>query len=145
EKAFAEKRYRDADALFGRAYGSDAASPQHAPQWAYAKLYVVVGRLKEAEAAGTPVAGHELEQEVTTALRLAANDPKLGAFGRQVLEAVRQRGGPANAAAAVTIKHQDRGTDGWARAESPNFRLFHTQPRDFAEQVLRAAESARAA
>src|SRR6516164_717562 len=45
----------------------------------------------------------------------------------------------------MTVKHQDRGSDGWARAETPSFRLMHNHPRDFAEQVLRAAEQARAA
>jgi hypothetical protein len=79
---------------------------------------------------------------VATARRLAADNAELEAFARQVLESIRQR--PA-ALAAMTVKHQDRGSDGWARAESPNFRLFHTQTREFAEQVLRAAEQARTA
>lgn len=144
ERAFAEKRFRDADGMFARAYGSDAVASEHAPQWAYCKLFSVVAKLKEAEAARAPVAAAELEREVTAALRMAANDPKLDTFGRQVLDAVRQRGGD-KPAAAVTVKHQDRGTDGWARAESPNFRLCHNQPREFAEQVLRAAELARTA
>jgi Peptidase MA superfamily len=143
EKAFAEKRYRDADALFTRAYGTEPAAPQHASQWAYCKLYTVVARLKEAEAAQAPIAGPEMEREVTAALRMAASDAKLNTFGRQVLDAVRQRAGAAPA--AVTIRHQDRGADGWAKAETVNFRLFHNQPRDFAERVLRAAEQARSA
>src|SRR5439155_1282055 len=86
----------------------------------------------------------DLENEVTTALRLAGDNAELNTFGRQLLEAVRQRGvGPAQPL-AVAVKHQDRGSDGWARAESANFRLFHTQAREFAEQVVRAAEQARA-
>ncbi len=148
EKAFAEQRYGEADRLFARAYGSDAGvSPAHGSQWAYCKLSTVVARLKEADAAGTAAPVAELEQEVTAALRLAANDVKLDAFGRQVLEAVRQRqsAGTGPAAPAVTVRHQEAGADGWARAESANFRLCHTQKRDFAEQLLRAAEQARAA
>jgi hypothetical protein len=47
--------------------------------------------------------------------------------------------------APVTIRHEDRGSDGWARAESANFRLMHNHPRDVAEQVVRSAEQARAA
>jgi tetratricopeptide (TPR) repeat protein len=141
EKAFAEKRYREADALFSRAYGTEAADPQHASQWAYCKLYTVVARLKEAEAAQAPIAAAEMEREVTAALRMAASDAKLDTFGRQVLDAVRQRAGAAPA--GVTIRHTDRGGDGWAKAETANFRLFHNQPRDFAERLLRAAEQAR--
>jgi hypothetical protein len=143
EKAFAEKRYAEADQLFLRALGPEATDPQHTPQWAYCKLFMVVARLKDAEAAHTPVPASDLDQEVTAALRLAADDAKLVAFGRQVMDAVRQR--TTGAAPPVTVRHQDRGSDGWTRAESANFRLMHNQPRDFAEQVVRAAESARAA
>ncbi len=143
EKAFAEKRYAEADELFAKAFPPDAADPPHAQQWAYCKLFVVVEQLKDAEASHTPIAAADLEREVTTALRLAAEDAKLIAFGRQVMDAVHQRGTPA--AAAVTVRHQDRGSDGWARAESTNFRLMHKQPREFAEQLVRAAEAARAA
>jgi tetratricopeptide (TPR) repeat protein len=143
EKAFAEKRYAEADESFARAFAQDAADPQHAQQWAYCKLFKVIARLKESEAARTPIPAADLEREVTTALRLAAEDAKLGAFARQVMDAVRQRS--SGSAAPVTVRHQDRGSDGWARAESQNFRLMHNQPRDFAEQVVRAAEAARAA
>jgi hypothetical protein len=142
EKAFAEKRYREADALFARAYGSDAVPPEHASQWAYCKLYTVVAKLKDAETSRSPISGPDLEKEVTAALRMAANDPKLDVFGRQVMDAIRQRAGATPV--AVTIRHQDRGKDGWARAETNSFHLFHNQPREFAEQVLRAAEQARA-
>jgi hypothetical protein len=144
EKAFAERRYREADDLFARAYGSDAAAPAHGSQWAYCKLYAVFTRLKAAEAGSARVPAGELEQEVAAALRLAANDLKLDAFGKQLLEAIRQRAA-APAAPPVTVTHQERGADGWARAESANFRLYHKQPRDFAEQMLRAAEQARVA
>ena len=72
-----------------------------------------LARLKEAETAGRPVPGGELEQEITAAQRLASNDPKLDAFGKQLLEAVRLRAGAAGVTSAVTVKHQDRGADGW--------------------------------
>ncbi|HEX4590656.1 MAG TPA: hypothetical protein VH120_12040 [Gemmataceae bacterium] len=142
EKAFSAKRYAEADTLFRRAFGGDAVDPQHAPQWAYCKLYSVVAKLKEAEANRAPIPAAEMDREVATALHLAGEDQKLIAFGRQVQETVRQRG---STAVAVTVKHQDRGSDGWARAESANFRLIHKQTREFAEQLVRAAEQARAA
>lgn len=144
ERAFAEKRFRDADGLFAQVYGSEPVDAEHAPQWAYCKLYAVVAKLREAEAARAPVAAAELEGEVTAALKMAANDAKLETFGRQVLESVRQRAAD-RPAAAMTVTHRDRGADGWARAESPNFRLAHNQPREFAERLLRAAEQARTA
>ena len=77
------------------------------------------------------------------ALRLAADDAKLLAFGREVMGAVRQRAGAA--ATPISVKHVNAGSDGWARAESANFRLMHKQPKEFAEQVVRAAEIGRAA
>jgi hypothetical protein len=144
EKAFAEKRYSEADAVFGRAFGSDAPDADHARQWAYCKLYIVVAKLKDAESNRSAISGSDLEKEVSTAVRLAADDAKLAAFGRQVMDAVRQRAAGSPAPIVVTIRHQDRGSDGWAKAESPNFRLMHNHPRDFAEQVVRAAEQARA-
>jgi hypothetical protein len=149
EKSFAEKRYEEADGLFRRVFGSEAVDSQHGLQWAYSKLYTIVARLKDAESTHAAIASADMEREANTAIRLAADDPKLVAFGRQVLEAVRQRAverGTANPVktVAVTIRHQDRGSDGWARAESTNFRLMHNHPREFAEQVIRAAELARA-
>src|SRR5205085_7967685 len=98
EKAFAEKHYREADELFARAYGSDAVAPNHAPQWAYAKMHSVVGRLQEAEASNSPAPAAELEREMTQALRLAAGNAELDAYGHKLLDAVRQRAaGPAAA------------------------------------------------
>jgi hypothetical protein len=143
EKAFVEKRYPDADSLFSRTFGSETPDADHARQWAYCKLYSVVARLKEAETNRTQVAGGELEQQVSTAVRLAGDDAKLAAFGRQVMEAVHQRS--AQTPAPVAVRHQDRGSDGWARAESTNFRLMHNHPRPFAEQIVRSAEQARTA
>jgi hypothetical protein len=143
EKAFAEKRYAEADTLFARVYASSTADAQHAQQWAYCKLSTVVTRLKEAEAGGTPIPAAELEHESKAALQLAGDDPKLSGFGRQVLETVRQRA--ATAPATVNVRHEARSTDGWARAESANFRLLHNQPRELAEQIVRAAEQARSA
>src|SRR5262249_71536 len=46
-------------------------------------------------------------------------------------------------APAVEVRHAERGADGWDRAETANFRLLHHQPREAAEQLLRAAEQAR--
>jgi hypothetical protein len=146
EKAFAEKRYAEADALYGRAFGTvGAADPMHGPQWAYCKLFTSVARLKDAEANRSPVPA-ELEKEVAVALTMAGDDKKLVAFGRQVQEAIRQRAGERGriVPVKVTVTHQPRGADGWARAESANFRLMHKNTTEFAEQLVRAAEMARA-
>jgi hypothetical protein len=148
EKAFAEKRYAEADDLYARAFGAAASvDPVHGPQWAYCKLFRAVARLKDAETNHSPVAAADLEKEVTAALSMAADDNKLLSFGRQVQEAIRQRAGERGRPVAikVTVTHQPRGSDGWARAESANFRLMHKAPTEFAEQLMRVAEQARAA
>src|SRR5262245_15183047 len=85
EQAFAAGRYREADELFARAAAAGPLSYGHQSQWAYCKLYVVVDQLRQP---GPPAAG--LERDVTAALRLAEHDPGLTAFGRQVLDRVRQ-------------------------------------------------------
>jgi hypothetical protein len=138
EGAFAARRYPEAGDLYARAAAADAAmSAEQRKQWAYCRLFAVHARLEQT---GASTAG--LEEEVAAALRIADNDPKLAPFGRQLLDRVRQRPG---AAAEVSIRHVERGANGWAVAESPNFRVHHVQKRDLAEQVARAAEAARAA
>ncbi len=146
EKAFREQRYPEADKLFAQAFGkaSDVPAP-HAAQWAYCKFAAVVALIQQSEA----VLSAEAEAELAAGVRLAGSDPKLEPFGKQLCnEAQRRRGGAAPAAAspapAVEVKHTAKSDDGWARAQSENFRLFHDQPKEYAEQVLRAAEQARA-
>jgi hypothetical protein len=145
EKAFAERRFREANDLFTRVFAeSPAVAKSHASEWGYCKLFVVHDRLTREDATLEPAALSELESDVAAALNLASSDVKLVSFGKQVLDDVRRRKSTA-IVVSVEIKHLERGTDGWLRAETPNFRLYHAQPRDRAEQIVRAAENARAA
>lgn len=138
ERAFAARRYQEAGDLYARAAAAEASmSAEQRKQWAYCRLFAVHARLDQP---GATTAG--LEQEVSAALRVADNDPKLVPFGRQLLDRVRQR---LAGAPEVSVRHSERGTSGWAVAESPNFRVHHVQKRELAEQVARAAEAARAA
>ena len=66
------------------------------------------------------------------------------ALGKQLQDDVRRRKG-SSISVTVDVKHVERGADGWARAETVNFRLYHSQSRERAEQIVRAAENARAA
>ena len=129
--------------LFARAFAeSPAVAKSHAAPWAYCKLYVVHQQLQRAvhDIAAEKLA--DLEMEISAAMGLAAGDAKLDALGRQLRDEIRSRRGGA---AAVEIKFSERGSDGWAKAESPNFRLHHGLDRAQAERIVRAAEAARAA
>ncbi len=43
---------------------------------------------------------------------------------------------------AVAIRHFEK-RDGWARAETANFRIYHNQPRSLVEKIARIAERVR--
>lgn len=143
EEAFAQRQYREAGALFDQAYQSDPASTQNARErWAYCKLHTVVEKLNQVPP-GAP-AGADLEKEARSALELC---PKLE-FAKTVLAEIdKRRGGPPAAggtpAGAVAVQHYPRGSEGWARAETTNFRIFHNQSRELAEQVAQVAEQTR--
>jgi hypothetical protein len=145
EKAFSERRFREANDLFARSFTeSPAVAKSHAGEWGYCKLFVVHERLTREDAALEPAALSELESDVAAALNMASSDVKLVSFGKQVLDDVRRRKSTA-IVVSFEIKHLERGTDGWARTETPNFRLYHAQSRERAEQIVRTAENARAA
>jgi head-tail adaptor len=44
----------------------------------------------------------------------------------------------------VVVQHYQPDGNGWARAETANFRIFHQQPREVAEQTAQIAERTRA-
>ncbi|MGE3807015.1 MAG: peptidase MA family metallohydrolase [Gemmataceae bacterium] len=47
-------------------------------------------------------------------------------------------------AVSLKIEHLEAARNGWQVAETANFRIFHKQPKEKAEEVARVAESARA-
>jgi tetratricopeptide (TPR) repeat protein len=131
EQAFAARRYAEARELFAKA--GAGLSAEQSSQFAYCILHGVVERLN---AGGAPA---ELEREVRAALALAPKDTALEKFGRQVLQQIASR--PGNPPAAA-VRHGE--ADGWKLVESASFRVLHKGPADFAEQVARLAEQARA-
>lgn len=141
ERAFADKKYADAGRLFAEiAAHAPLMSPVHRSQWAYCRLTQVVSRLNDSSAVAPAT---ELETEVTSAVQLAPRDGELAKFGDRLLKDIKERGKAASPAAPV--RHRDDDNSGWAIAETENFRLFHKQPREFAEQLLRSAEQHRRA
>src|SRR5262249_27702133 len=133
-----------AGALFEQAYQADAdiisASKE---RWAYCKLHRVIDQLNNPAAGGPTLP--ELEKETQAALVLA---PRL-IFGKEVLAEIdKRRTGAATGqrpepTPKVTVQHYERDSDGWARAETTNFRIYHNQTRELADQVAQIVERTR--
>jgi tetratricopeptide (TPR) repeat protein len=144
DKAFAERRYRQANELFAKAFAEcPCVKTSHGGPWAYCKLHTVHERLTRDEDTLDAAKLGDCELEIAAALSMSTSDSKLTGFGKQLLDDIRRRKGSI-VSVKVEVKHVERGADGWARAETPNFRLLHAQPRERAEQIVRAAENARA-
>jgi hypothetical protein len=150
EQEFLAKHYEAAARLYEEAshaipnLGADSKE-----QWAYCKLHQVVEQLNSPAAGGPSYA--DLEREVRVALELAPR-AQVQEYGKKVLLAriqERQSGsvteGAGREEAPVAVRHTDRQADGWAVAETANFRVFHRQARDLAERVAQAAERTRTA
>jgi tetratricopeptide (TPR) repeat protein len=135
EQEFKQKRYREARVLFDQAHTEDknVTDASH-ERWAYCKLFEVVEQLNSARPSLT---WDDLEREVRSALDLA---PKLE-YGKKLLGEIQKR----RVASEVVVTHYERSPEGWALAETANFRVFHNQDRDVAEQAARTAERTRTA
>lgn len=131
--AFARQQYREAGQQFAKmSLAGLPMSPDQQAQWAYCKLAAAVERLNAGGSAD------EIEREAQAALKLAGGNAKLEQFGRQVMDEARRRAGrPPTQAATAAIRHTE------TASESANFRLVHSQSREFAEQMLQLAEQHR--
>lgn len=137
ETEFGNRRYREAAALYEQAHKTDAASVAGSRErWAYCKLFRVVEAVKDDSAPG--IAWDELENETREAVEMA---PRLQ-YGPFLLEQIKKRRA-AQETPPVAVRHFERGADGWARAETANFRILHNQPREVAEQAAQVAERTR--
>jgi len=141
EEEFTQKHYREAAALFEQVHQADpAALTPSKERWAYCRLHRVVEQLN-AQTSGPPSA--ELEREVRQVMALA---PKLD-YAKTVLAELetRRQGGPVTTPPTpqAEVRHYERGSDGWARAETANFRIFHNQTRELAAQTAQVAEKTR--
>ncbi|MCS6852580.1 MAG: hypothetical protein NZ700_15600 [Gemmataceae bacterium] len=139
EEEFSNRRFREASLFYEQAHHHDPeCTVPSRERWAYCKLYRVVEQINQSPAGS--LNWDELEREVRQAIELA---PRLE-YGRYLLGELQRRREPPREA-APPVQHADRGANGWAKAETANFRIFHNQPRDYAEQVARVAEQTRVA
>jgi hypothetical protein len=144
DKAFAEKQYREANSLFASAFEQcPCVAQSRGGPWGYCKLNSVHELLSRDGDSLDTAKLSDCELEIAAALGMASADSKLTAFGKQLQDDVRRRKG-SSISVTVEVKHVERGADGWARAETANFHLYHSQSRERAEQIVRAAENARA-
>jgi hypothetical protein len=136
EQEFAARHYREAAALFEQAHQADQNSTRDSRErWAYCKLARIVEQLNQPS--GNAASLQELEGEVRSAQQLA---PRLD-YARVVLGEIEKRRGTVGP--VISVQHFERASDGWARVETKNFRVFHNQSRELAEQTARVAEKTR--
>jgi len=135
EDAFAGRDFAAAGRLYEEAEQAEPGSATGCKErWAYCKLARVALTIN---GDGIP-AGEELERDVDDALKMTAN-PKLEAFATQLRAKMRE------ATAAITVRHTPREGQGWALAETANFRVFHATTEEKATRAARLAEAARTA
>jgi hypothetical protein len=150
EQEFLNKHYEAAAQLYEQAYrGKPTLAADSKEQWAYCKLHQVVEQLNHPVAGGPSYS--DLEREVRVALDLAPR-AQVQDYGKKVLlPRIQERlsgaiaDGAGREEASVAVRHVDRQPDGWAVAETANFRVFHNQSRDLAERVAQVAERTRSA
>jgi tetratricopeptide (TPR) repeat protein len=141
---FLQKHYETASRLYEQAHQADAnATAGSRDQWAYCKLHAVVEALGRQ---ATPTS--ELEAEVRRALAMTSA-PELEKFGQDLLRRIQEgRPGAAPAPAdntTVEVRHTPAQGQGWAIAETTNFRVHHRQSPELAEKVAHIAEATRVA
>ncbi|HZT81032.1 MAG TPA: hypothetical protein VFA26_12445, partial [Gemmataceae bacterium] len=142
EQEFNARRYDAAARLYEQAHQADpAAAAAGRDRWAYCRMFAVAQQLNQPPSGGP--AYPELEREVRQAMSLA---PRLEGFGKDLLKRIQERrGGPADDGTPVEVRHLERSADGWAVAETANFRIKHNQPRELAQKAAETAERTRAA
>lgn len=140
EKQFREKNYVKAAQLYAEAHrlSPEVVSPSK-HRWAYCQLYEVVQLLNQKDST-IPVT--TMSDKVRKAITLS---PKLEPFGNKILLAIAQREGTpaATKQGELEVQHTQPAGSKWAIAESANFRIYHTQSRDYAERVAHVAEKTR--
>jgi len=145
EQQFTERHFHEAALLYEQAHQADPDMAEASRQrWAYCKLHQVVDQLNQESPDYAA-----MEADVNAALRLA---PRLD-YGKTLLGEIGKRRGEGAATgrrdgdrpADIPVRHLGANADGWSVAETENFRVFHKQPRELAEQAARVAERTRAA
>jgi hypothetical protein len=149
EKEYLNKHYEAAARLFEQAHRVDSSiTAGCGERWGYCKLFTVVERLNHPAGGAVPLG--DLEREVRLAMALAP--AKLDGCGQDLLKRIHERQGTEDRSAGlqgslqtVSIRHLERAGNGWAIAETANFRVYHNQPREIAEKAAQVAEQTRTA
>jgi hypothetical protein len=142
EQEYASQRYEQACKLYEQVHRTEQQlTTDCRDRWGYSKLFTVVERLNRPE----NVDYANLERQVRQAIELAP--AKLENCGKDLLQRIGERRNGANGRGdtgeTVAVRHLDRAAGAWAVAETANFRVFHNQPREMAEQAARVAEGTR--
>jgi hypothetical protein len=142
EEAFTQKKYREAAGFFELASQADAETVASSRErWAYCRLEHVADQLNHPAAGSTHLG--DLEKETRRALDMTpAANKSLQDFGGALLAEIDKRQN-ASTPVKVSVTHRERDKSGWAVAETANFRIFHNQSRELAEQVAQVAEHTR--
>jgi tetratricopeptide (TPR) repeat protein len=146
EKEYATKHFVGALRAFEQAYKIDArALADFREHWAYCKLAQVFEQLKSPPPGDLPFA--DLEREIHQAVSLAGSNVSLVDFSKELQGRIQDRkNGKAPASDGgkdVAVRHLSKTNDGWQVAETANFRVYHTQSRETAEDVAKVAERTR--
>jgi hypothetical protein len=135
ERAFDAKNYEKAHKLYDQA---DRAMPDVSGDWRDRFAYCLLFRANVALDSADGVNNAELERDIKRGIGMS---PKLEGWGGKLLGLLGKRG--PDGGPAVEVKHTPQKGEGFAIAETANFRVFHTSTPAFAEKVALAAEAAR--
>lgn len=148
DEEFGQRKYREAGLLYAQAHQLE--TPLQAAtreRWAYCKLHRVVEQLNQPPSVA--LSYPQLAAEARFALELA---PRLD-YGKQLLAEIEKRQllvssadvqPNGEASPEIIVQHGERTADGWWVADTVNFRVYHQQPRELAEQAAHSAERTRA-
>jgi tetratricopeptide (TPR) repeat protein len=148
EKEYVAKHFVAALRAFEQAYKIDASAlADFREHWAYCKLAQIFEQLKSPPPGEFPFA--EADREIQQAVSLAGTNARLVDFGKELQSRLQDRkNGKApvsdGAKYTIVVRHLPKTNDGWQLAETANFRVYHTQSRETAEDVAKIAERTRA-
>lgn len=145
EAEYAQQRFAPAYDLFLKANQADpkVVVGTAKDRWIYCRLHLIVEELNRQNLDSARLPGLRSAVQDSLAMNPA---PKLADTARWLLKQIedRQKGVPAQVTAEpVAVQHHSRNAQGWQIAETANFRVYHTQGRDFAEKAARIAEQTR--
>ena len=135
ERAFQTKNYSEAAQLYKKANQLEPSTTAVClERWNYCELYCIAQRLNQGEAVEDTQARQYIEKAIQ-------QTPRLERFGRILLDRLASAGN--DDIGTVEIRHTPRQQNGWAIAETANFRVYHTLQESEADRIIRIAEHTR--